>query len=212
MCGVQMCIRCEATLSLPEHISCWCVLCFFKNMANRQCLTMQAAGLPRNSPRKDWPLPVLKQILTESIQETPRQLLARELWCGIGSASEWWSFQAGYTSSTAAMSMVSTPTINPALQATYAVLTGSMHSTNSCKQYLPCKPHMLYPLAACIVLFLLQSMHSGRSWDHTPFLHSLQTAETEPHQQRLAASDHNLPVMAVQALTLIAQTLLWLNT
>lgn len=67
---------------------------------------MQAAGLPRNSPRKDWPLPVLKQVLAESILETPRQLLARELWCGSGSASEWWSFQAGYTSSTAAMSMV----------------------------------------------------------------------------------------------------------
>ena len=67
---------------------------------------MQAAGLSRNSPRKDWPLPLLKQILTESIKETPRHLLARELWCGSGSASEWWSFQAGYTSSTAAMSMV----------------------------------------------------------------------------------------------------------
>ena len=67
---------------------------------------MQAAGFPRNSPRKDWPLPVLKQVLAESIQETPRQLLARELWCGSGSASEWWSFQAGYISSTAAMSMV----------------------------------------------------------------------------------------------------------
>lgn len=114
-------------------------------MANRQSLTMQAAGLPRNSSRKDWPLPVLKQILTESIQETPRQLLARELWCGSGSASEWWSFQAGYTSSTAAMSMVPTPTSSPALQATCAVPTGSMHSTNSCKQYLPCKPHMLIP-------------------------------------------------------------------
>ena len=162
MCGVQMCVRCEATLSLPEHMSsCWCLLCL-KDMANRQSLTMQAAGLPRNSPRKDWPLPVLKQILTESIQETPRQLLARELWCGSGSASEWWSFQAGYTSSTAAMSMVPNPTINPALQATCAVPTGSMHSTNSCKQYLPCKPHMLYPLAACIVPFLLQSMHSGQ--------------------------------------------------
>lgn len=69
-------------------------------------LTVQAAGLPRNSPRKDWPLPLLRQVLTESIQETPRQLLARELWCGSGSASEWWTFQAGYTSSTAAFSMV----------------------------------------------------------------------------------------------------------
>lgn len=67
---------------------------------------VQAAGLPRNSPRKEWPLPLLKQILTDSIQETPRQLLARELWCGSGSASEWWTFQAGYTSSTAAFSMV----------------------------------------------------------------------------------------------------------
>ena len=68
--------------------------------------SLQAAGLPRTTPRKDWPLPLLKQILTDSMQETPRQLLARELWCGSGSASEWWGFQAGYTSSTAAMSMV----------------------------------------------------------------------------------------------------------
>lgn len=85
------------------------------------CLTMQAAGLPRNSPRKDWPLPVLKQVLTESIQETPRQLLARELWCGSGSASEWWSFQAGYTSSTAAMSMV------PLLVANFCTASHTRH-------------------------------------------------------------------------------------
>jgi len=44
--------------------------------------------------------------MTESVQETPSHLLARELWCGCGSASEWWAYQAGYTSSTAAMSMV----------------------------------------------------------------------------------------------------------
>ncbi|KAL0031856.1 hypothetical protein WJX79_000268 [Trebouxia sp. C0005] len=67
---------------------------------------LEAAGLPRTTPRKDWPLPLLKQILTESVQETPGHLLTRELWCGCGSASEWWSYQAGYTSSTAAMSMV----------------------------------------------------------------------------------------------------------
>lgn len=68
--------------------------------------SLQAAGLPRTTPRKDWPLPLLKQILTDLVQETPRHLLASELWCGSGSASEWWAFQAGYTSSTAAMSMV----------------------------------------------------------------------------------------------------------
>ncbi|KAL0054989.1 hypothetical protein WJX82_005498 [Trebouxia sp. C0006] len=67
---------------------------------------LEAAGLSRTTPRKDWPLPLLKQILTESVQETPGHLLARELWCGCGSASEWWAYQAGYTSSTAAMSMV----------------------------------------------------------------------------------------------------------
>ena len=72
----------------------------------RHCLPLQAAGLPRTTPRKDWPLPLLKQILTESVQETPGHLLASELWCGCGSASEWRAYQAGYTSSTAAMSMV----------------------------------------------------------------------------------------------------------
>ena len=51
---------------------------------------------------------MLKQVLAELIQETPHQLLARELWCGSGSAADWWSFQSGYTSSTAAMSMVTT--------------------------------------------------------------------------------------------------------
>ena len=69
-------------------------------------LPLQAGGVPLTTPRKDWPLPLLKQILTESVQETPSHLLARELWCGCGSASEWWAYQAGYTSSTAAMSMV----------------------------------------------------------------------------------------------------------
>lgn len=68
---------------------------------------LQAAGVPRSAPRKDWPLPVLRQLLAELIQETPHQLLARELWCATGSAAEWWSFQSSYTSSTAAMSMVS---------------------------------------------------------------------------------------------------------
>ena len=97
---VQANIRhaCLLQWGLSRQVLCVCV--------NTPCPIVQAAGLPRNSPRKDWPLPLLKQILTESIQETPRQLLARELWCGSGSASEWWSFQAGYTSSTAAFSMV----------------------------------------------------------------------------------------------------------
>lgn len=73
------------------------------------CDAVQAAGLARSAPRKEWPAPVLKQVLAELVQETPRHLLARELWCGTGSASQWWAFQAGYTSSTAAMSMVSLP-------------------------------------------------------------------------------------------------------
>lgn len=67
---------------------------------------LQAAGLPRSTPRQNWPLPILRQLLAELVQETPHNLLARELWCGTGSASEWWSFQAAYTTSTAAMSMV----------------------------------------------------------------------------------------------------------
>ena len=71
-------------------------------------MLLQAAGLSRSAPRKEWPLPMLKQVLAELIQETPHQLLARELWCGSGSAADWWSFQSGYTSSTAAMSMVTT--------------------------------------------------------------------------------------------------------
>ena len=31
--------------------------------------------------RKDWPLPVLKKVLEELVEETPADLLAREMWC-----------------------------------------------------------------------------------------------------------------------------------
>ncbi|KAK9805272.1 hypothetical protein WJX72_010214 [[Myrmecia] bisecta] len=67
---------------------------------------LEEAGLGRLASRRDWPMDVLKKVLVELMRETPRQLLAREMWAGSASAAGWWAFQRRYSKSTAVMSMV----------------------------------------------------------------------------------------------------------
>ncbi|XP_030567455.1 serine/threonine-protein kinase Smg1 [Drosophila novamexicana] len=59
-----------------------------------------------SDPRRQWPLSVLRQVLAELTQETPADLLARELWCHAGSAAEWRQSVRRYTSSMAVMSVI----------------------------------------------------------------------------------------------------------
>ena len=49
---------------------------------------------------------VLQQVIGGLTREAPRQLLARELWAGSGSAAGWWRRQHLFAASTAVMSMV----------------------------------------------------------------------------------------------------------
>ncbi|KAK9839154.1 hypothetical protein WJX74_010625 [Apatococcus lobatus] len=67
---------------------------------------LQAAGLDRNMPRKDWPQEILRAVLMELIRETPTQLLAREMWCSSTGSADWWESQQRFSRSLAAMSMV----------------------------------------------------------------------------------------------------------
>lgn len=67
---------------------------------------LQLAGCKSTDPRRDWPLPVLKQVLGELQKETPRDLLAKELWCQSTNVAEWRAVIKNYSLSTAIMSVI----------------------------------------------------------------------------------------------------------
>lgn len=56
--------------------------------------------------RKDWPLSILKKVLQELMAETPKDLLAKELWCTSINADEWWMSTRRYCKSVAVMSVI----------------------------------------------------------------------------------------------------------
>ncbi|RWS29156.1 serine/threonine-protein kinase-like protein 4 [Leptotrombidium deliense] len=55
--------------------------------------------------RSDWPKTALVQILQELIQETPGDLIAKELWCSSTNAHEYWKLTQAFTHSNAVMCM-----------------------------------------------------------------------------------------------------------
>ncbi|KAM8720143.1 hypothetical protein ACLKA7_006229 [Drosophila subpalustris] len=57
-------------------------------------------------PRRQWPLSALRQVLAELTQETPGDLLARELWCQAGNSAEWRQSVRRYTTCMAVMSVI----------------------------------------------------------------------------------------------------------
>lgn len=57
-------------------------------------------------PRRQWPLSTLRQVLNELMQETPTDLLARELWCQAASAAEWRHSVRRYTMCMSVMSVI----------------------------------------------------------------------------------------------------------
>ncbi|XP_035788930.1 serine/threonine-protein kinase Smg1-like isoform X2 [Anopheles albimanus] len=67
---------------------------------------LQEHGLKLSDSRKQWPLPALKQVLRELQQETPRDLLAKELWCSSATASGWRQVVRSYSLSLAVMSVI----------------------------------------------------------------------------------------------------------
>uniref|UniRef100_A0A182YCU6 non-specific serine/threonine protein kinase n=1 Tax=Anopheles stephensi TaxID=30069 RepID=A0A182YCU6_ANOST len=67
---------------------------------------LQSHGLKPSASRREWPLAVLKQVLAELQQETPRDLLAKELWCHSATASSWRQVIRSYSLSLAVMSVI----------------------------------------------------------------------------------------------------------
>ena len=67
---------------------------------------LKEKGIDPSASRKDWPLAVLKRVLQELMNDTPSDLLARELWCSSTSASDWWSMTQTYSRSVAVISMI----------------------------------------------------------------------------------------------------------
>ncbi|CAK9817618.1 Serine/threonine-protein kinase SMG1 [Anthophora quadrimaculata] len=56
--------------------------------------------------RKEWPIQVLKQVLGELMVETPKDLLAKEIWCNSINAGSWWQATKNYSYSVAVMSII----------------------------------------------------------------------------------------------------------
>ncbi|KAJ3299777.1 Serine/threonine-protein kinase smg1 [Borealophlyctis nickersoniae] len=63
-------------------------------------------GIPRNAPRRQWPVAVLKEVLAELESGTPGDLIAKELWCSSATPSVWWDKTKTYSRSLAVMSMI----------------------------------------------------------------------------------------------------------
>ncbi|XP_063961813.1 serine/threonine-protein kinase SMG1-like [Lytechinus pictus] len=73
---------------------------------NKVTKALKEEGLSSQTPRKDWPLSMMRKVLQELVTDTPDYLLAKELWCSSGSASEWWHLTQAFGRSTAVMSMI----------------------------------------------------------------------------------------------------------
>ena len=66
---------------------------------------LKAAGVNVTN-RKEWPLSIMKEVMQELMDETPSDLLSRELIAMSPSAAHWWRATRKYNISSAVMSMV----------------------------------------------------------------------------------------------------------
>ncbi|XP_058127309.1 serine/threonine-protein kinase Smg1-like [Anopheles ziemanni] len=67
---------------------------------------LHSHGMKSSDSRREWPLAALKQVLAELQQATPRDLLAKELWCHSATASSWRQVVRTYSLSLAVMSVI----------------------------------------------------------------------------------------------------------
>lgn len=67
---------------------------------------MRERNIPSTTPRRDWPLDAQVAVFQQLEAETPRDIMARELWMRAGGAGEWWLRSSSYARSLAVMSMV----------------------------------------------------------------------------------------------------------
>ncbi|UYV62499.1 SMG1 [Cordylochernes scorpioides] len=73
---------------------------------NKLTPLLKEKGVTNMENRKEWPLSVQLQVLKELMEQTPRDLLAKELWCSSTSGPEWWNMTQTYSRSTAVLSIV----------------------------------------------------------------------------------------------------------
>lgn len=67
---------------------------------------LKEKGIDINTSRKDWPIPILKKVLSDLSNETPNDLLRRELWCSSVHAADWWTVIKAFSRSSAVMSII----------------------------------------------------------------------------------------------------------
>ena len=48
-------------------------------------------GVSKMEDRKSWPISIMKQVLQELVQETPKHLLSNELWLRCVTGEQWWN-------------------------------------------------------------------------------------------------------------------------
>ncbi|KAF9114717.1 Serine/threonine-protein kinase smg1 [Mortierella sp. AM989] len=67
---------------------------------------LRRAGLPSNHPRRQWPKSILLDLYHEMANDTPADLLEREIWSSSPTPAEWWRKSTRFARSTAVMSMI----------------------------------------------------------------------------------------------------------
>ena len=67
---------------------------------------LKEQGMTNVASRREWPHSVLRRVLKELMNETPRDLLSNEFWCSSASQAQWWSKTQTYARSVAVMSVV----------------------------------------------------------------------------------------------------------
>lgn len=63
-------------------------------------------GIHNLDNRKEWPLPIMRQVMMELIEETPDDLLSLELWLSSKNSQEWHRLTTNLTRSIAVMSII----------------------------------------------------------------------------------------------------------
>ena len=86
---------------------------------SRMTPALQAAGLSSTQSRRHWPHEVLRKVHAELVNETPRDLIAQELWLQSADSHESWLKTQAFARSCAVMSMLG-----------YAIGLGDRHLDN----------------------------------------------------------------------------------
>jgi len=63
-------------------------------------------GITRATSRQEWPHDVLRNVFQRLLQETPRDLVSRQIWCSSASSAELWNKTSTHARSMAVSSMV----------------------------------------------------------------------------------------------------------